>query len=865
MRHYNLISIINISCGLIVTLISLIVLIGWIIHSNFLIQVNPSLPSMQFNTALCFLLCGYNLLFLDRANSGIIIIIIAIIIGTIALITGSQYVFDTNYGIDTLFVKPLAFVHITHPGRMAPNTALNFIFVSLTFLIIAKHGKSTKTYVVMIVALLGSLVIALGLVPLLAYLAGIESATSWGGFTQMAIMSAICFIFIGFGISLHAFKHPDILPALLPVPVFIGMLTAVLSFSSTIKVYEDNQFKSYIQSEALDTANTYVKFLNTLYSSLSHIRKRWEIQGGTSKEWWEKDAETYIHDYTSLRILFWVNKQFQISWIIPKEKYKNYIGYDYYSVDKSDTERTNTINKAILSHAAQTTKINNLSFGDVWNSFQYINPLFVNKQFDGLLIAVIDVNQSFDNLFKQRLYKNYFLSVTEDGIPIFNNLPKDIIPAQKWSQSASAEINGRTWKFTLTPTQYILKNTSSNVPTIVLVTGVLISLITVLAIFSSLKAKKNAQALVISEGRLQAIMDASHHSVISTNIDGTIQLFNPAAERMLGYTADEMIGKQTPVVFHSNEEMIARTQKLNELLGTEIKPGFATFIAKLNQQEVDEQEWTYVRKDSSTFPVWLSISALHNSNNEVVGYVGIAQDISERKALDTMKNEFISVVSHELRTPLTSIRGSLSLLVGGAMGVFDDKIIKLLNIAYSNCERLIRLINDILDIEKIEAGKMKFQLTTININDLAEGVVAENQAYAQKFDVSLELLKAPSTIFVKADSDRLIQVLTNLISNAVKASPKNKTVILKITSQNDKAIFAIIDEGPGIPIEFQKRIFQKFTQADSTTGHKQAGTGLGLSISKAIIDKLGGKIYFTTKLNEGTTFYVELPICENDH
>ncbi|EKD54152.1 MAG: multi-sensor hybrid histidine kinase [uncultured bacterium] len=228
---------------------------------------------------------------------------------------------------------------------------------------------------------------------------------------------------------------------------------------------------------------------------------------------------------------------------------------------------------------------------------------------------------------------------------------------------------------------------------------------------------------------------------------------------------------------------------------------------------------------------------------------------------EQLKNEFVSVVSHELRTPLTSIRGSLGLILGGAVGEFSAKAKKLLGIANNNCERLLHLINDILDIEKIEAGKMDFQFAPYRIADLVKESMMANQMYAERFSVKIKLAESVNDVMVNVDRDRFIQVMTNLISNAVKFSRKGGKVVIKIgLVKVQKVRVAIEDQGHGIAKEFQSRIFQKFSQADSTTTRKKGGTGLGLSISKAIIDQFSGSIGFKSDPEMGTIFYFELPI-----
>jgi PAS domain S-box-containing protein len=239
--------------------------------------------------------------------------------------------------------------------------------------------------------------------------------------------------------------------------------------------------------------------------------------------------------------------------------------------------------------------------------------------------------------------------------------------------------------------------------------------------------------------------------------------------------------------------------------------------------------------------------------------LAIVRDITQRKNVERMKNEFISMVSHELRTPLTSIRGSLGLIAGGVAGDLPAPARAMVDIAYKNSERLVRLINDILDIEKIESGTMTFHLKPVELLPLVEQTIEANRSYGLQYRVSFRLANQTAGVKVNADSDRLTQALTNLLSNAAKFSPPDDTVEIVVSRHTGGVRIAVHDHGFGIPAEFRERIFQKFAQADSSSTRQKGGTGLGLSITKAIVEKLGGQITFESRLGSGTSFFLDLP------
>ena len=236
----------------------------------------------------------------------------------------------------------------------------------------------------------------------------------------------------------------------------------------------------------------------------------------------------------------------------------------------------------------------------------------------------------------------------------------------------------------------------------------------------------------------------------------------------------------------------------------------------------------------------------------------------EREAAERatrLKDEFIATVSHELRTPLTSITASLALLVGSSDGDPASPARRLIAIALSNSQRLVRLVNDILDIEKLEAGKVNFKSQLINLRLLVQRSIEANRPFAESAKVLLKLNDIGSCE-VLADADRLMQILSNLLSNAIKFSPAFSEVTVTIERREEIVRVSVADQGPGIPDEFKSRLFQKFAQADGSDSRKNGGTGLGLSIAKEIVERLGGTIGYVKVPSGGAEFFVELP-CAN--
>ncbi|MDH5407750.1 MAG: PAS domain S-box protein [Gammaproteobacteria bacterium] len=356
---------------------------------------------------------------------------------------------------------------------------------------------------------------------------------------------------------------------------------------------------------------------------------------------------------------------------------------------------------------------------------------------------------------------------------------------------------------------------------------------------------KAEKAMESSATRLQSVLENVVDGIITINNKGSIQSFNRAAEHIFGYSADEVMGKNINMLMPSPYR-----EEHDGYLESYHKTGKAHIIGI--GREVDG-----LRKNGSIFPLDLAVSKAVIEGEPL--YTGIVRDITDRKQMEKMKNEFISTVSHELRTPLTSIRGSLGLVMADTVGKLPDKVRELLTITSNNTERLLLLINDILDIQKIEAGMMAFHFQSLELNPFLQQAVETNQSYADQYGVNFTFTPTEENIRVYADSDRLMQVMNNLMSNAAKFSPKGESIELSVKRHNGVIRISVSDHGPGIPDDFKGKIFEKFTQYDSTDTRKKGGTGLGLSITRLIVDKHGGEINYTSKLGAGTTFYFELP------
>lgn len=262
--------------------------------------------------------------------------------------------------------------------------------------------------------------------------------------------------------------------------------------------------------------------------------------------------------------------------------------------------------------------------------------------------------------------------------------------------------------------------------------------------------------------------------------------------------------------------------------------------------------------------IWLEGRAMPQPRaDDSILWHGFITDITQRKHLEQMKNEFVSTVSHELRTPLTSIAGSLGLINGEALGPVPNAMREMLLIAQSNSQRLRQLIDDLLDMDKLLAGKMSFIPQQLDIDSFLAECVTSHQGFARQHDVQLSYTGGP-VAQVTADPMRLQQVLSNLLSNALKFSPAGSQVLLSAQALGGQIRILVVDQGPGVPAEFVDRLFEKFSQADASDRRQKGGTGLGLAISKELMERMGGCIGFYPRPGGGSVFWVELPALFQD-
>jgi len=362
---------------------------------------------------------------------------------------------------------------------------------------------------------------------------------------------------------------------------------------------------------------------------------------------------------------------------------------------------------------------------------------------------------------------------------------------------------------------------------------------------AELRLARHATQLERLSNRLETVLNSAGEGIYGLDAHGTVTFINDAGARLVGLPGEQMVGRAAQDVIHAESEsghLEHGEAPSSDALSTTATPRVLT--------------GRHRRTDGSLFDSE-SVSAPILQDGAVVGSVVVFRDVSERRAVERLKDQFISMVSHELRTPLTGVRGALGLLSGGAAGPLPPKAARMVEVGTTSVDRLIRLITDILDFERMTAGRMTAHPRIAAAGPLITATVEEIAVLAAAAQVSVKAGNTPGAVL--ADPDRVLQILTNLIGNAVKFSDPGSTVELSTTVLEEHVRFDVVDDGPGIPPDQLDEIFQPFRQVDASDSRRHEGTGLGLAICRSIVEQHKGRIWASSEPGVGATFSFTLP------
>jgi PAS domain S-box-containing protein len=902
--------------GAAVALLGAAVLVAWHAHWTTLVQVLPGMASMRYSTAVCFVLCGAGGVLLttryDRTA-----VVPAGLLTIVGLLTLLEYATSLHFGIDDLVVKDYLVEVSTYPGRMPPLTAGSFVFLGVGLAVASMQVR--RTWQLVAVGALTCIAAVIAMLALLGYVVGIQAAYGWGAHAHMALHTAMAFLMLSLALLRWAWeaarRHNVDLLRWVPI-TGSATLMAMVAFVSSVSLAQ-------LRSSLDWRTHTYSVLLSAdaLLGDLADAQRGMRAYAMTGTPVTLGPYQSGVRDaplqFAQLRVLTQDNPAQQRRIDTLARDFDEVVAYAQQLLHARDSQglaaaidlKFTDTGRRIMDRMRTDLQ----EFGDIErrllterdtiaeeNLHNTSRLLVLGSVLAAVLLVIAHLMAGREMNRRRRTEvqlhgmttlqaailnaANYaIVSCAENGIVTSFNAA-----AESWLGYTSAEVVGKInpvlWHeagevqaraqvltqqlgrqiasgFDALTAQARMGERDENEWTLIRKDGTRFSVwltVTALrdmaggiggyvAVFADISERKQQEAeLRLSEERFRRAFDHAPIGMALVSTTGRWLKVNRALCQMLGYTPAALLATDFQTITHP-EDLAMDLARVRQMLTAEI-PTY-------------QIEKRYFHANGSVVFVMLSVSLARDRDGKPLHFISQLEDITQRRRMEQMKREFISTVSHELRTPLTSIRGSLGLIEAGVLGALPQKVESLVKIAYQNSERLVRIINDILDIEKIESGRLELRIVCVALPALLQQALEVNQGYGDRHQVRFVLEPASGSEAVLADPDRLMQVMANLLSNAAKFSPPGAEVRVRVRVRAGGSMVRVEveDRGTGIPEEFRGRIFEKFAQADSSASRRFEGTGLGLSITRELLQAMHGTIGFSDAIGRGTIFYFELP------
>ena len=549
---------------------------------------------------------------------------------------------------------------------------------------------------------------------------------------------------------------------------------------------------------------------------------------------------------------------FPIYYIAPMEGNEMLLGYDA----QSNPGHARYMEKAIESREiVVSTRVELIEARGHYDGVIVLltesDPMDINKS-DNLLAVVFKINELVASTLSNSLKHNlqihvYDIQNQDDKYPLYSlngradakgdNELHSLKRRESLNQVVELSVGDRQWAVYISPRETIVPPGNSILIWLMTLAGLSTAFYFVFFIFYRTRrsSKKIESHLYNLNLQYQAIVENTLDGIVTVSQSGIIQSFNMSAEKIFGYRPDEMIGED-----------------INRL----IKDFVLSFSSPGGDIVRSEQEVCGMTRSGKTIPLRVGVTGVKTEQQHL--YIAILQDISEKKRIENMKDQFMSTVNHELRTPLTSIYGGLQLLEKLHIDSLNESARKLLSIVLSNTNRIILLVNDILDVQRIELDEIQLNTSNLDLCPIISDAVRDIRIFAHENGVNINTALPNQKVMVSGDEGRLLQVMNNLLSNAIKfsASGSSVEVLLKANEKEKSVCVKIVDQGVGISDAFKDKLFQRFAREDNSATRKTQGTGLGLSICKAIVEQHHGTIGASSKKGMGSTFFFELPLSD---
>jgi PAS domain S-box-containing protein len=757
---------------------------------------------------------------------------------------------------------------VTGQDLMSQGTAFCLVLLSAgTLLMTVARG-----YLIRLLTALGCicLVFAMGLVNLLVYALEVDQALGWHVLTTMGPVSAFHIVISSLSLAILALEDRMIPSHTRIVTTFLVLSSSLLLtlFGWQAAVYvEKMQLKHQVDLKVHAMQDLVRAELQSFSKSMMRMAKRWVVAGSTPEYLWRADALNYFDHMNGIAGIGHADASTVIRWVEPEGSNASAVGFQL----NSDSTRDDAIRMARHLKEAVLTNAIQLKQGGL--GFLLLVPLQHQGQELGLVYMIVRYNDFIRHILRM---DGYALTIREGKATLFEHKQAADFDASFWRTTRVLPLSGTSWAFTLEPGPEVVRSMRSPMPLAILFFGLIFSVLTATLLHLYFKARDARDHAAQLMQWNHAIVNGSQLAIVSMDMRGQVKSFNPAAENLLGYSAEDVVGRTTPVIWHEAAELQLRARELTQELGREISPDFTVLTAKADLGEVYQQQWTYITKAGEHRTVDLAVHALRDEYNAIHGYVGIVEDISDKlrheqelqealtkaEVATVTKSRFLANMSHEIRTPINGIIGMARLMLDSRLDT-DQRVYA--EAIQTSADNLLDLVNDILDLSKVEAGRLEIETTTFQLPELLQSVEANLGFVARKKGIAFQKIVATDVPrFVQGDPTRIRQILLNLVSNAIKFTPAGQVVMkASLLSQNQdtaKIIFEVIDSGIGIPKDVQGKIFQPFVQADTSTTRRFGGTGLGLSISRHLVQLMKGQIGVESDVHQGARFWFILDL-----
>ena len=884
---------------------------GWYAHISAMLPWTLSLMAMKFNTALCFVFCGAGLMLLQRRRYRLTWTLAGIVV-VIAVATLLEYFTGRSFGIDELLIQDYLGPADLFLGRPAPQTAIRFALIGAALMLCAT--SATVAWRTGLAAVMACLVFVAASVDIVCHF--LDMPLIWGPYATQAPDTTLGLLWLSMTLGVWTWKtsyrrHLDVV-RWLPVAAPFALIVTVTLLAALSVVQLKTSYGP--RKQAYETLSTAQDLLGDVADMLRGARGYVLTRQQASLQAYREGSQSVPQQLEVLDALtatdpelhalvaplaaeFRVIRDYaqQLLSIRDAKGLEAAAAFESIGTGRAAVDRFRA-DLATLMHRIQLQlRVRDAHADDSFHNTTLI--LIIASILAALMLAHAQIKAGRE-LERRRLTEERLRDLSTFQAVMLDSVNYAIVStnahgtvttfnarAAQWLGYAAADVIG-----TATPVLWhdraemaqragdlslelgravppgfeslvartragrtdehewtMVRKNRSHFPgwlSSKALTDAGGSISGYLFVLEDITERKKQEArLRLGEERFRRAFDDAPIGMALIHPDGQMLQVNHSLCEMLGYREQELMRIDLQRITHPDDLAIDVDLARQVLAGE--RAGY-------------QLEKRCLHKNGSVVDALLSVSLVRDRDQTPLYFVTQIEDISERLKVARLKSEFVATVSHELRTPLTSIRGSLGLLNGGALGALPAKVAAMIHIAHQNSERLMLIINDILDIEKIDSGKVELQPTMLGIEMFLREAIVMNTAYAGQYHVNVVLESATPDLEVYADPDRLMQVVTNLFSNAVKFSP-GTTVLVRASPAGEMVRLEVEDAGIGISEEFQKHLFEKFSQADGSAKRHFGGTGLGLAISKALVEQMGGHIGFNSSLGEGTTFFVELP------